>query len=587
LSKPRPIGIIPASRAMTTMTGSSQKLGEILVKAGILAPEQLEDALRFQKETGQKIGECLVHLGHVRAEDVTRALARQAGLQFVDVRRGTIPPEVLALIPKDVALANNVLPVKAEGRNAIIAVTDPLAVFNIEHLRFLLNLDFKCALTTEEAMVDAFKRYFNVDKKEAKTIGDAPRRAQAAAKVDDDAPIIRLVQQVFEDALRLRASDIHIEPMADRVRIRLRIDGVLRTVADYPKHLQPALISRVKVIGEMEIAEKRKPQDGRINLKALGKEVDVRVSALPATHGESIVMRLLDKTVGLVSLERLGVGAEDLKRFRRIIRRPNGILLVTGPTGSGKTTTLYAALQELNKPSVKIITAENPVEYHLAGINQCQVRHQIGLDFVKILRAMLRQAPNIILVGEIRDKETASIAIQAALTGHLVFSTLHTNDAPSALTRLIDMGVPPFLVSSAVCAVLAQRLMRQLCPRCKVVQVPDGRMLASAGLDEQKIRGRTLYAPKGCDDCSGSGFRGRFGIYELFEMSSDMREATFRKEPTYRLRELARTSGNMMSLREDAIRKVLTGQTSLDEVLRVLSKESVGGDETGGEEGSA
>jgi type IV pilus assembly protein PilB len=339
--------------------------------------------------------------------------------------------------------------------------------------------------------------------------------------------------------------------------------------------------SRLKVIAEMEIAEKRKPQDGRINLKALGKEVDVRVSALPATHGESIVMRLLDKAVGLVSLERLGVGTDDLKRFRRIIRRPNGILLVTGPTGSGKTTTLYAALQELNKPSVKIITAENPVEYNLAGINQCQVRHGIGLDFVKILRAMLRQAPNIILVGEIRDKETASIAIQAALTGHLVFSTLHTNDAPSALTRLIDMGVPPFLVSSAVCAVLAQRLMRQLCPRCKTAGAQDPKALASAGLTEERVAGRKIFSGKGCEDCNNTGFRGRFGIYELFEMSSELREATFRKEPTYRLRELARTTGGMTSLRDDAIRKILTGQTSIEETMRVLSKEAVGGEEEG------
>jgi type IV pilus assembly protein PilB len=577
LSKPRPVGIIPDfSRLMTTNqqpAGTRARLGEILVKAGVLTPEHLEDALRYQKETGQRLGECLIRLGHVRLEDVTRALARQAGLVFVDVRKGTIAPEVLALVPKDVALANNVLPVKADGRELILAVTDPLAVFNIEHLRFLLNLDFRCALTAEPWMVEAFKRYFNVDKKDAKTVGDAPRKA-GPVKVDDDAPIIRLVQQVFEDALRQRASDIHLEPMADRVRARFRVDGVCKTIADYPTHLQAALISRVKVMAEMEIAEKRKPQDGRIALKALGKDIDVRVSALPATHGESIVMRLLDKTVGLVSLERLGVGPDDLKRFRRIIRRPNGILLVTGPTGSGKTTTLYAALQELNKPSVKIITAENPVEYHLAGVNQCQVRHQIGLDFVRILRAMLRQAPNIILVGEIRDKETAGIAIQAALTGHLVFSTLHTNDAPSALTRLIDMGVPPFLVSSAVCAVLAQRLMRQLCPRCKTETPPDARMLASAGLDEQKVRGRTLFSPKGCEDCNGTGFRGRFGIYELFEMSQELREATFRKEPTYRLRDLARTTGNMTTLRDDAIRKVLTGQTSVDEVLRVLSKEA-------------
>jgi type IV pilus assembly protein PilB len=554
--------------------GPRARVGEILVKAGVLTPEQLEDGLRYQKETGQKIGECLINLGHARLEDVTRALARQAGLVFVDVRRGNIAPEVLAVVPKDVALANNVLPVKVDGGVVILAVTDPLAVFNIEHLRFLLNIDFRCALTAEPWMLEAFKRYYNVDKRDAKTVGDAPRKAQGVAKADDDAPIIRLVQQIFEDALRQRASDIHIEPMADRVRTRFRVDGVCKTQADYPKHLQAAITSRVKVMGEMEIAEKRKPQDGRINLKALGKEVDVRVSALPATHGESIVMRLLDKTVGLVSLERLGVGPDQLKRFRKVIRRPNGILLVTGPTGSGKTTTLYAALQELNKPSVKIITAENPVEYHLAGINQCQVRHQIGLDFVRILRAMLRQAPNIILVGEIRDKETAGIAIQAALTGHLVFSTLHTNDAPSALTRLIDMGVPPFLVSSAVCAVMAQRLMRQLCARCKQPAAYDARMLNSAGLDEAALAGKTLYSAKGCEDCSGSGYRGRFGIYEAFEMSSELREATFRKEPTFRLRELARTTGGMTSLRDDAVRKVLAGQTSIEEILRVLSKEA-------------
>jgi type IV pilus assembly protein PilB len=582
LSKARPIGKIPDSGVMTTnqqASGTRPRLGEILVKAGVLTPEQLDDALRYQKETGQRIGDCLINLGHARIEDVTRALARQAGLMFVDIRRGTIPAEVLNLVPKDVALTNNVLPVKLDGGTVILAVTDPLAVFNIEHLRFLLNLDFKCVLTAEPWMVDAFKRYFNVDKKEAKTVGDAPRKAQGVAKADDDAPIIRLAQQLFEDALRQRASDIHVEPMADRVRARFRVDGVLKTVADYPKHLQAAITSRLKVMAEMEIAEKRKPQDGRINLKALGKDVDVRVSALPATHGESIVMRLLDKTVGLVSLERLGVGPDQLKRFRKVIRRPNGIVLVTGPTGSGKTTTLYAALQELNKPSVKIITAENPVEYHLAGINQCQVRHQIGLDFVKILRAMLRQAPNIILVGEIRDKETAGIAIQAALTGHLVFSTLHTNDAPSALTRLIDMGVAPFLVSSAVCAIMAQRLMRQLCPRCKQNTPIDPRLLASAGMTEGQISGRPIFSQKGCEECNGSGFRGRFGIYEAFEMSPELREATFRREPTYRLRELARTTGGMTTLREDAVRKVLTGQTSIDELLRVLSKESVGGEE--------
>jgi type IV pilus assembly protein PilB len=553
-------------------------LGEILVRAGVVPAEKLEDALRYQKETGLKIGECLVRLGHARQEDVVRALAKQAGMPFVDVRKGVISPETLRAVPKEVIIEHNVLPVKLEGRSVVLAVTDPLAEFNLEHLRFLLNLDFKCALTSEEAMVEALKRYFNVDKKEAKTVGETARRAPGAggAKEDDDGPVIRLCNQMFEDAVRARASDIHVEPMADRLKVRFRVDGVLRTVAEYPSHLQAAITSRLKLTAEMDLSEKRKPQDGRIVFKTVDREIDVRVSGLPATHGESIVMRLLDKTTGLVSLERLGLMGEDAKRFRRVIKRPNGIFLVTGPTGSGKTTTLYAALQELNKPNVKIITAENPVEYHLAGVNQCQVRHQIGLDFVKILRAMLRQAPNIILVGEIRDRETASIAVQAALTGHLVFSTLHTNDAPSALTRLVDMGAAPFLVSSSVCAVLAQRLMRKLCNRCKEAHKPDAVELAAAGLTREEAEGRTLYRGKGCDDCRGVGYKGRFAIYEMLEMSHELREAVFKHEPTHRLRELARTTGGMATLRQDALRKTLAGDTSLEEVLRVLSKESIG-----------
>lgn len=553
--------------------GPRPKLGEILVKAGVLTPERLEDALKYQAETKLRIGECLVRLGYVRDEDVVRAVARQAGMPFVDVRKGAIPPETLSKVPKDVALDNNILPVKFDGASLVLAVTDPLAAFNLEHLRFLLGIEFKCALTTEEAMLEAFKRYYNAEKRDAKTVGETTRKT--AVKEDDEGPVIRLVQQMLEDAVKARASDIHVEPMADRVRVRLRVDGVCKTVAEYPTSIQGAITSRLKLLGEMDLAEKRKPQDGRIAVKAAGKDVDIRVSLLPGSHGEALVMRLLDKTTGLVSLERLGLGGDDLRRFRKMIKRPNGIFLVTGPTGSGKTTTLYAALAELNRPDVKIITAENPVEYYLAGINQCQVKHQIGLDFVRILRAMLRQAPNIILVGEIRDRETAGIAVQAALTGHLVFSTLHTNDAPSALTRLIDMGVAPFLVSSAVCGVLAQRLMRTLCNRCKKAEVPTEMQIREAGGDPSAFVGKTIYAAVGCDDCNGTGYRGRCGIYELMEMGTAMRDAVFRKEPALKLAEIARTSGSMSTLRDDALRKVLGGASSLDEVLRVLSKESV------------
>jgi type IV pilus assembly protein PilB len=347
--------------------GSRRLLGEILLAAGVITTEALTDALKYQKETGLKIGQCLVRLGHCRSEDVCRALARQAGLPFVDASKGRIPPEVIATIPKEVAEEHNVVPVKIEGpRRIILAVTDPLAVYNLEHLRFILNLEFRCALTTEEAMLEALNRYYGLKKREAATVGEVGRRAGKEAEADD-APIIRLVQNMIEDASRIRASDIHVEPMADRVRVRYRVDGVCRTVNDFPKAIQGAILSRLKILAQMDIAEKRKPQDGRINIMAGPKELDIRVSSLPATHGESLVMRLLDKQEGLVSLERLGFQGEDLARFRRIIKRPNGIFLVCGPTGSGKTTTLYGALQELNKPSVKIITAENPVEYRCSG----------------------------------------------------------------------------------------------------------------------------------------------------------------------------------------------------------------------------
>jgi type IV pilus assembly protein PilB len=335
------------------------------------------------------------------------------------------------------------------------------------------------------------------------------------------------------------------------------------------RRMTGAIISRVKLMAGMDIAEKRKPQDGRINIRLEGREIDLRVSALPAYHGESMVMRILDRERGLISLPALGFATEDYQRFQKIIKRPNGLFLVTGPTGSGKTTSLYAALRELNRPDVKIITAEDPVEYNLAGINQCQVRHQIGLDFQRILRAMLRQAPNIILVGEIRDKETAEIAIQASLTGHLVFSTLHTNDAPSALTRLIDMGVKPFLVSTAIMAVMAQRLIRRLCPHCREPYEPTAIELRQLNLTPAALEGRTVHRPVGCDECSKTGYRGRIGCFELFAMDSTLREMCFRGASTVKLREQAKISGGLVTLMEDGVRKFLSGETTIEEVLTV------------------
>jgi type IV pilus assembly protein PilB len=377
------------------------------------------------------------------------------------------------------------------------------------------------------------------------------------------------VNGILDQALTARASDVHVEPMAERLRVRYRVDGYCIEQDSPPLHLAPAIISRIKLMAGMDISERRKPQDGRINIRLQGREIDLRVSALPAYHGESMVMRILDRQRGLISLPELGFASEDYARFLRIIKRPNGLFLVTGPTGSGKTTSLYAALRELNRPDVKIITAEDPVEYNLAGINQCQVRHDIGRDFARILRSMLRQAPNIILVGEIRDKETAEIAIQASLTGHLVFSTLHTNDAPSALTRLIDMGVKPFLVSTAVMAIMAQRLIRRLCKKCREPYVPTGPELRSIGVTADALQGRTVYRPGRCDDCGNTGYRGRIGAFELFAMDATIREMCFRGASTVKLREQAKASGGLVSLMEDGVRKFLAGETTIEEVLTV------------------
>ena len=389
----------------------------------------------------------------------------------------------------------------------------------------------------------------------------------------NDAPVIKYVTQLISNALKERASDIHIEPFEKRVRIRYRIDGVCVEKENPPKKLQGPILSRIKIMARMDMAEKRRTQDGRIQIQLHGREIDLRVSSLPARHGESIVMRILDKEKGLVDLEVLGFHESDYNRFSRIIKRPNGIFLVTGPTGSGKTTTLYAALKKLNRPDVKIITAENPVEYNLAGINQSEVRHDIGLTFQRILRAMMRQAPNIILVGEIRDRETADIATQAALTGHLVFSTLHTNDAASAITRLIDMGVKPFLVASAVMAVMAQRLVRILCAECKEPYDPSDVELRGVGLTRQRLEGNTLYRAVGCPACSGTGYKGRKGVYELMEMSPDLRDMAFKKKPSNEIRAKARAEG-MTTLQEDGVRKVLAGLTTIPELLSITHRET-------------
>ncbi len=541
---------------------------EILMRSGVLDEATASRARKEARQRNIRFEVALERIGALDEETIWRAVAKSAGLPFVNPAKGRIPDEVVRLCKAhaDTIRQDKVLPVLMRKGKLVVAVDDPLRTFVADNLGFLLGKEITCAIAPPKALSEAISRIFREGARESK-----PQTLKGTGKVEDkdDAPIIRLVETMFKEALSMRASDIHVEPFADRLRIRYRVDGVLRTAANHPFHLHGPMISRLKIMAGLDIAEKRKPQDGRILFNYEGRPIDVRTSVLPTNHGETVVMRLLDREVNLLSLEALGFHPDDYAWFKRIIRRPHGIFLVTGPTGSGKTTTLYAALSELNRPDVKIITAEDPVEYHISGINQCQVKHNIGLTFSKILRSMLRQAPNIILVGEIRDTETAEIAIQAALTGHLVFSTLHTNDAPSALTRLIDMGIKPFLCAASIQAVMAQRLVRVLCEKCKEPYDPPLSEIKAMGLVPEAVKGRKIFRPVGCSACDGTGFKGRKGIFELMEMDSQLRDMVFRKAPTHELREYARTSGGMTTLMEDGIRKVLSGETSFGEVLRV------------------
>ena len=540
--------------------------GDFLVSSGVLTPAQLREALAQQRGGDQSLVQVVVRLGLADEVAAYRALAKQSGMPFVDLDKGRIATSVLERVPPEMATEQGILPLMEKGGKLVVAVDDPFKRIVADQLSFVLGGEVACALAAPGAHRRALERYYGASEEAAVA------QRMGAVGIDDegdDAPIVRLVTRMFSDALEVRASDIHIEPGHGRVRIRYRVDGMLRDVAEHPEHLAAPLISRLKIMARMDIAEKRKPQDGRIGLRLAGRDIDVRASILPSNHGESMVMRLLDRSRGLLSLKELGFGEEDNRWFQRVIKRPNGICLVTGPTGSGKTTTLYAALQELNRSDTKIITAEDPVEYHIPGINQVQVNTRIGLDFARILKAMLRCAPNVILVGEIRDLTTAEIAIQAALTGHLVFSTLHTNDAPSALTRLSDIGVKPFLVSAAIQAVLAQRLVRRLCRECSVEYEASEIELVSLALGGLTGTRRRLRRPRGCRACDGSGYRGRVALYERLEMDATLRDMTFRGRTLEEVRETALATGAMTSLLADGGRKVLEGLTSTNEVLRV------------------
>ncbi len=577
-----------AGKPVTREAQRSHMLGEILLELGVLDESQLNAALQKQEETNQRLGDILVESGVVQEVDLTRALAEQYDMEMVDLEEVEIRDEVLELVPADIARKQRVVPIDYDegAKVLVVAVGAPLDLYTLDNLRFVVNCQIEAVLATKQAIHEKLTMHFGGDEAEGlddmiqeftqeMTQSDIRLVEEGIEEVSEaeteDAPVVKLVTMIITEAVRSRASDIHIEPMADRLRIRYRVDGRCYEVNSPPKRLQAAIIARLKIMASMNMAERRRPQDGRIKISVLGRQIDLRVSALPGTQGESVVMRILDKEAVLFGLDQLGFHPDDYSTFQRLIRRPNGIILVTGPTGSGKTTTLYAALNELNRSDQKIITAEDPVEYNIAGINQSQVNRKAGMTFERIIRAMLRQAPNIILVGEIRDEETAETAIQAALTGHLVFSTLHTNDAPSAITRLIDMGVAPFLVASSIQAVLAQRLIRRICNECKQPAEPDQALLRAAGMSEEQIKNHTFFAGAGCENCKGLGFRGRRAIYEIMVMNPRLREMAFNIEPTDTIRSQAIRDG-MHTLLMDGLRKVAEGNTTVEEVLSVAKQ---------------
>jgi type IV pilus assembly protein PilB len=572
------------------MAKSQGDFTDILLRRQTLSLDQLEEARAMAKQTGTKVQDTLVKLNYSSAQEVMSAVAEFHGLQFIDLTEVTIPPAVIELVPESVARENYVLPMAQENGALKIIMSDPSDFDTVQKLQFILNKDIQPVLAPREQIVEAINRHYGQSETEsvdsmlqeftdtAIDFNEAATSSNLAGVGDDsDAPVVKLVNLMIQEAISLRASDVHIEPFADRIRVRYRIDGVLVERDSPPRRLLAPLISRVKIMASIDIAEKRRPQDGRIKLTSAGKHFDLRVSILPTVHGQSAVMRILDRGNIQLNIRDLGFGEEDYKRFQNIIKRPNGIFLVTGPTGSGKTTTLYAALNELNRPDRKIITAEDPVEYYLPGINQVEVKHSIGLDFARIIRAMLRQAPNIILVGEIRDNETAEIAVQASLTGHLVFSTLHTNDAPSAITRLIDIGVQPFLIASSVIAIMAQRLVRVICPKCKEPEKPSAAELFAAGITPDRAARATFLRGRGCGHCHHTGYRGRLGIFELMKLNSAIREMTFNRAPTQEIRRQSRLLG-MRTLLEDGIDKAVRGITTLEEVLSICHHEA----ETGG-----
>jgi type IV pilus assembly protein PilB len=566
----------------------SVRLGEILLKESLITQEQLQKALEFQRANGGKLGSCLTKMGFITDDDITGVLSRQYGVPSINLKFYEIDPNVIKLIPQDTALRYQVIPLSRVGSVLTIAMTDPTNVFAMDDIKFMTGFNVEPVVASESAIGEAITRFYGgsdgdneelskmmkdlVEDEELELAADeAEMDAASLEKAAEEAPIIKLVNLILTDSVKRGASDIHLEPYETEMRVRFRVDGMLQTVMSPPLRLKDAMTSRIKIMAKLDIAEKRLPQDGRIMIKYRAdgkkKELDFRVSSVPTLYGEKIVMRLLDKENLRLDMTKLGFEPESLKKFERQILKPYGMVLVTGPTGSGKTNTLYSSVSRLNTVDTNIMTAEDPVEFQLGGINQVQMKEQIGLNFAAALRAFLRQDPNIILVGEIRDFETAEIAVKAALTGHLVLSTLHTNDAPSTISRLMNMGIEPFLVATSVNLICAQRLVRRICANCKEeLEVPE-QALVDAGYSPEEAKKTKIYHGKGCSTCNKGGYKGRTGLYEVMEINDELRELILVGASALELKKKAIEQG-MITLRRSGLIKVALGQTTMEEVLR-------------------
>ncbi len=561
-----------------------KSLSEILLESGKISRDKLEKVIAAQPRSSEGLGQRLVDLGLISETVLLETLSKYLGIPFISLKEFPQQTIMLDNLSEKFMRQYKFVPLSLEDSVLTIAISNPYDVYACDAVRMVTNCDVKIMLAREEEILDAIGKLFNTDTSSMGRIIEDIGKDKDELSLDEEgdvdhlkdlaseAPVIRLVNLLITRAIELRASDIHLEPFEGDFKVRYRIDGVLHDVEAPPKRLQAAVISRIKIMAKLNIAERRLPQDGRIKLRVLGKEIDFRVSTLPTMFGESVVLRILDRESVILDLERLGFPSYDLVKFRDLIHRPYGIILVTGPTGSGKTTTLYAALSEINSPEKKIITVEDPIEYQLGGVNQVQVKSSIGLSFANVLRSILRQDPDVIMIGEIRDAETAEIAIHSALTGHLVFSTLHTNDAAGAVTRLLEMGMENYLISSSMIGIMAQRLVRVICPECKEVYTPELGVMEELGIDQSQVKDHTIYKGAGCEKCAQTGFRGREGIYELLMISDDIRELILDKAPSNVIKEKGRKNG-MKTLREAGWDKVRQGISTISEVLRVTQVE--------------